>query len=140
VGPNVRDLDVSTAQGVSSILQNRPGLNSFLPTPSAILPSHATPSVFPNVTLDGSCDHRAIPANEELHRHAAETLTDADARLFGRVTYEIVEAAFRPPEGTGARPDCDRGWLPFLPQLWIGLRRLSSPHDFEGQWDGRHAG
>jgi len=25
--------------------------------------------------------------------------------LFGRVTYEMLEAAFRPPAGTGARPD-----------------------------------
>ena len=58
-----------------------------------------------NVTLDGCCDHRAIPADEELHRHAVENLGRADALLFGRVTYEMMEAAFRPPAGTGARPD-----------------------------------
>src|SRR5262247_974971 len=49
-----------------------------------------------NVTLDKCCDHRAIPADEELHRHAIENLVRADALLFGRVTYEIMEAAFRP--------------------------------------------
>ena len=38
-----------------------------------------------------------------MHRHAAETLDQADALLFGRVTYEMMEAAFRPP--AGARPD-----------------------------------
>src|SRR4051794_4899017 len=58
-----------------------------------------------NVTLDGCCDHRAIPADEELHRHAVENLDQADALLFGRVTYEMMEAAFRPPARTGARPD-----------------------------------
>jgi dihydrofolate reductase len=58
-----------------------------------------------NVTLDGCCDHRAIPADEELHRHAIENLDQADALLFGRVTYEMMEAAFRPPAGTGARPE-----------------------------------
>jgi dihydrofolate reductase len=58
-----------------------------------------------NVTLDGCCDHRAVLADEELHRHAAENITRADALLFGRVTYEMMEAAFRPPAGTGARPD-----------------------------------
>jgi dihydrofolate reductase len=58
-----------------------------------------------NVTLDGCCDHRAIPADEELHRHAVENLERADALLFGRVTYEMMEAAFRPPARTGARPD-----------------------------------
>jgi len=58
-----------------------------------------------NVTLDGCCDHRAIPADEELHRHAVENLDQADALLFGRVTYEMMEAGFRPPARAGARPD-----------------------------------
>jgi dihydrofolate reductase len=58
-----------------------------------------------NVTLDGCCDHRAIPADEELHRHAIENLNQADALLFGRVTYEMMEAAFRPSAGAVARPD-----------------------------------
>src|SRR5688500_18880566 len=58
-----------------------------------------------NVTLDGCCDHRLMFADEELHRHAAENLERADALLFGRVTYEMMEAAFRPPALPGARPD-----------------------------------
>jgi dihydrofolate reductase len=57
-----------------------------------------------NVTLDGCVDHRAIPADEEPHRHAAETLARADALLFGRVTYEMMEAAWRPP-ASEAMPD-----------------------------------
>jgi dihydrofolate reductase len=44
-------------------------------------------------------------ADEDLHRHAVENLDRADALLFGRVTYEMMEAAFRPPARTGARPD-----------------------------------
>ena len=40
-----------------------------------------------------------------MHRHAAETLAQADALLFGRVIYEMMEAAWRPPAGTGSRPD-----------------------------------
>jgi dihydrofolate reductase len=58
-----------------------------------------------NITLDGCCDHRAVLADEELHRHAAENIAQADALLFGRVTYEMMEAAFRPPARTVARPD-----------------------------------
>ena len=58
-----------------------------------------------NVTLDGCCDHRAMPADEELHRHAVENLTRADALLFGRVIYEMMEAAFRPASGAQVRPD-----------------------------------
>src|SRR5271155_2109823 len=60
-----------------------------------------------NITLDGCCDHRAIAADEELHRHAVENLERADALLFGRVTYEMMEAAFRPRAGMMARP----GWM-----------------------------
>jgi dihydrofolate reductase len=44
-------------------------------------------------------------ADEELHRHAAKNIAQADALLFGRVTYEMMEAAFRPAARTGARPD-----------------------------------
>src|SRR5687767_6641625 len=58
-----------------------------------------------NVTLDGCCDHRGIPADEELHSHAVENLNRADALLFGRVTYEMMEAAFRSSTRTGAMPD-----------------------------------
>ena len=58
-----------------------------------------------NVTLDGCCDHRAIPADEDLHRHAIENIHRADALLFGRVTYVMMEEAFRPPSGSGARPE-----------------------------------
>ena len=39
-----------------------------------------------NVTLDGCCDHRAMLADEDLHRHAVENLVQADALLFGRMT------------------------------------------------------
>jgi dihydrofolate reductase len=52
--------------------------------------------------LDGCCDHRAGFADEELHRHAVENLERADALLFGRVTYEMMEAAFRPQARTDA--------------------------------------
>ena len=60
-----------------------------------------------NVTLDGCCDHRAIPADEALHRHASETLARADALLFGRVTYQMMESAWRPQTPPVARP----GWM-----------------------------
>jgi dihydrofolate reductase len=57
-----------------------------------------------NVTLDGCCDHREGIVDEELHRHAVENLDQADALLFGRVTYEMMEEAFRLPLRT-ALPD-----------------------------------
>ena len=58
-----------------------------------------------NITLDGCCDHRVGIPDEELHRHAAETLERADALLFGRVIYEMMEAGWRHPAPPGTRPD-----------------------------------
>jgi len=58
-----------------------------------------------NVTLDGCCDHREMVADEDLHRHAVENLDRADALLFGRVTYEMMEAGWRRPASAGAMPE-----------------------------------
>ncbi len=49
--------------------------------------------------------------DEDLHRHAAEGIAQADALLFGRVTYEMMEAAWRPPARTGVRPDWMADWM-----------------------------
>jgi dihydrofolate reductase len=40
-----------------------------------------------------------------LHRHAVEILERADALLFGRVIYEMMEAAWRPSAQKGSRPE-----------------------------------
>ena len=58
-----------------------------------------------NVTLDGCCDHRAMLPDEDLFRNTVESFEQADALLFGRVTYEMMESAWRPPAQTGAMPD-----------------------------------
>lgn len=67
-----------------------------------------------NVTLDGCYDHRVGIADEELHRHAIENIERADALLFGRVTYGMMESAWRAPAQTGVKPDWMPEWmLPF---------------------------
>ena len=63
-----------------------------------------------NVTLDGCCDHRAGSTDEDLHRYWAENLARADALLFGRVTYQMMEAAWR-LSATGVRPDWMQPWM-----------------------------
>jgi dihydrofolate reductase len=64
-----------------------------------------------NITLDGCCDHRAFRPSEAVHQHATENLARADALLFGRVTYEMMEAAWRPAARTGAKPDWMQPWM-----------------------------
>jgi dihydrofolate reductase len=44
-------------------------------------------------------------ADEDLHRHAMENISQADALLLGRVTYEMMEAAWRLSTRTVAMPD-----------------------------------
>jgi len=63
-----------------------------------------------NVTLDGCVDHRAGFADEELHRFWAEKLAQADALLFGRITYEMMQAAWRWP-ADGRRPAWMAEWM-----------------------------
>ena len=63
-----------------------------------------------NVTLDGCCDHRVMTPDEELHRHFADELERADALLFGRVTYEMMEAAWR-QSATGTWPEWMADWM-----------------------------
>jgi dihydrofolate reductase len=59
-----------------------------------------------NVTLDGCVDHRSVVPDEELHRRATAHLERADALLFGRVTYQLMEDAFR----SSGRRDAEPAW------------------------------
>ncbi len=88
-----------------------------------------------NVTLDGCCDHCAMFADEDLHRHAVENLDQADALLFGRVTYEMMEAAWRPPTRTGARPD----WMePFARTIDAAKKYVVSSTLDRVDWTAEH--
>lgn len=64
-----------------------------------------------NVTLDGCFDHHAGIPDEETHRHAMESLAAADALLFGRVTYQMMESAFREPGRTGVMAEWMTPWM-----------------------------
>jgi dihydrofolate reductase len=66
-----------------------------------------------NVTLDGCVHHNAIPADPALqqemlqatHRHATQSIARADGLLFGRVTYQMMEGAWRLATRTSSPPD-----------------------------------
>jgi dihydrofolate reductase len=57
-----------------------------------------------NVTLDGCVDHTACEPDEATHRHAMEYIAGVDAVLFGRTTYELMEAGWRGPKATADLP------------------------------------
>lgn len=67
-----------------------------------------------NVTLDGCCHHEAgLPPDEESMRYWADQMAQADALLFGRVTYQMMESAWRKP-ATGGWPAWMDPWeIPF---------------------------
>lgn len=44
-----------------------------------------------NMTIDGYCDHTAISPDEAIHDHYSGLLRQADAILYGRITYELMK-------------------------------------------------
>ena len=63
-----------------------------------------------NVTLDGCCDHQAFLPDEEMHNYFAADLERSDALLYGRVTYEMMESAWR-QQATGTWPEWMDDWM-----------------------------
>lgn len=76
-----------------------------------------------NVTLDGCCHHEAgIAPDEESMRFWTAELERSDAQLFGRVTYEMMQSAWRRP-ATGGWPDWMQEWeIPFAETI-DGMRK-----------------
>jgi dihydrofolate reductase len=61
-----------------------------------------------NMTLDGFCDHTLLLPDEEIHQHYTELLSDADAILYGRVTYQLMQywqALVKNPSGEKSMDD-----------------------------------
>jgi dihydrofolate reductase len=80
-----------------------------------------------NVTLDGCCDHREGIPDEDLHRNAAMGIARADALLFGRTTYQMMESAFREPGRTGVKPDWMDDWMmPFAQTIHAAKKYVVS--------------
>ncbi len=44
-----------------------------------------------NMTIDGFCDHTSGIPDEEIHQHYTNLLNNADAILFGRITYQLMQ-------------------------------------------------
>jgi dihydrofolate reductase len=88
-----------------------------------------------NVTLDGCVDHRVGIADEESHRYWGESLGQADALLFGRVTYRMMEEAWRLP-ATGEAPDWMADWMvPFARTIDAAKKYVVSSTLDEVDWN-----
>lgn len=89
-----------------------------------------------NLTLDGCCDHRAGNPDADTHRHAAEGIAQADAIVLGRVTYQMMEAAFRAPGETGTRPDWMTDWMmPFAHTIHAAKKYVVSNTLDRADWN-----
>lgn len=89
-----------------------------------------------NVSLDGCCHHEAgLPPDEESMRFWTAELARADALIFGRVTYELMESAWRRP-ATGAWPDWMTPWqVPFAETIDRTAKHVVSSTLGEADWN-----
>lgn len=88
-----------------------------------------------NVTLDGCSDHRAGIPDAELHRYAAEMLAKADALIFGRVVYEMMEQAWR-PLARGENPHGMPEWtMPFAKSIDAAKKYVVSDTLAQVDWN-----
>ncbi len=89
-----------------------------------------------NVTLDGCCHHEAgLPPDEESMQYWTTEMARADALLFGRVTYQMMESAWRRP-ATGAWPDWMDEWeVPFAEAIDGAKKHVVSSTLSEVDWN-----
>ena len=85
-----------------------------------------------NVTTDGCCDHRVGVPDEATHRHATRTIERADALILGRVTYELMESAWRPP---GMLAEMQEWMLPFGEKIDAAKKYVVSSTLEEVDWN-----
>ena len=71
-----------------------------------------------NVTLDGCVHHEAgVAPDEELMRFWTDEMERADAVIYGKTTYEMMQSAWRRPDD-GVWPDWMEQWeVPFAEAL-----------------------
>lgn len=91
-----------------------------------------------NITLDGCCDHRMGIPDPQLHRHAVRNIAQADALVFGRVIYEMMESAWRPVAEGQPRPDWMDEWmLPFARTIHAAEKFVVSDTLERADWNAQ---
>ncbi|MFZ1693065.1 MAG: dihydrofolate reductase family protein [Flavobacteriales bacterium] len=88
-----------------------------------------------NLTLDGCYDHTLGIPDEELHLNAMRFIAEADVLLFGRVTYQMMEQAWRMPE-SGVWPEWMAAWMqPFAQAIDVAKKHVVSNTLTEVDWN-----
>ena len=83
-----------------------------------------------NVTLDGCCDHREGIADDELHDYFTQLIGEAGALLYGRTTYELMEAHWPAVARDDKASRADRDWaltLEAIPKYVVSGTRRDFP-------------
>ena len=61
-----------------------------------------------NMTLDGYCDHTAMSADDEIHQHYSDLISNSGTLLYGRITFQLMEywkSVVENPTGNKATDD-----------------------------------
>ena len=89
-----------------------------------------------NLTLDGCVDHREGIADDETHAFFTDLMDEAGAMLWGRVTYEMMEA-YWPAVARGAvdAPPALRAWAD---KLEVKPKYVVSSTRFDFPWTNSH--
>lgn len=91
-----------------------------------------------NVTLDGCCDHEAIVPYPEMHQFWADIVANASVLLYGRVTYQMMEPAWRPLAESGVVPPGQPDWvLPFARSIHQARKFVASTTLTEVDWNAQ---
>jgi dihydrofolate reductase len=93
-----------------------------------------------NVTLDGCIDHREGIADDETHAHFTRLLEESGAMLWGRTTYEMMEAYWPlVARGDVDAPPAMRDWalkLETKPKYVVSSTRSDFPWTNSHHLDG----
>ena len=89
-----------------------------------------------NVTLDGCCHHEAgLPPDDESMQYWTAAMEEADGLLFGRVTYEMMESAWR-RTASGTWPAWMDEWeIPFAETIDRAKKHVVSSTLSEVDWN-----
>ena len=90
-----------------------------------------------NITVDGCCHHEAgVAPDEESMDYWTTQMQRADALLFGRVTYQMMEAAWRRP-AAGEWPDwMSDSEIPFADAIDRAEKYVVSSTLDDADWNG----